>query len=214
MGSIATPDEHITPSSLPPPQDPQSVQETITALSLLQHFEGGYFAETDRAVTSIPSPFPSTPANPKTLAMIGGHDRPGFDPGRRDISSSIFYYLAPSSPVGHFHRNRCRITHSLHSGRGRYVLIHEDGSVESFVVGKNVAAGERLQWVVEGGDYKASFLLPDKDESKEASDGLLITEVAVPGFEFCDHDFLTKERLSEVVGGEKAKRLEWLVLKV
>ncbi|KAJ0355953.1 hypothetical protein COL154_001473 [Colletotrichum chrysophilum] len=146
--------------------------------------------------------------------MIGGFDRPGFVPTLRTLSSNIFYYLTPSSPVGHFHRNRCRITHSLHSGRGRYVLIHADGNIESFVVGKNIAAGERLQWVVEGGDYKASFILPNEDGKKEASEGLLITEFAVPGFEFCDHDFLTKDKLLSLVGEEKAMQLEWMLLKV
>ncbi|KAI8220857.1 hypothetical protein K4K54_008242 [Colletotrichum sp. SAR 10_86] len=104
--------------------------------------------------------------------------------------------------------------HSLHSGRGRYVLIHADGIIESFVVGKNIAAGERLQWVVGRGDYKASFILPDGDGEKEASEGLLITEVAVPGFEFCDHDFLTKDKLLSLVGEEKAMQLEWTLLKV
>ncbi|KAI8178965.1 hypothetical protein K4K49_001771 [Colletotrichum sp. SAR 10_70] len=214
MGSLPIIDQVLNPSSLPLPNDPSSVQRTIKSLSLLRHFEGGFFAETDRDKTTVTSKFPQTPTNPITLGMIGGFDRPGFVPTLRTLSSNIFYYLTPSSPVGHVHRNRCRITHSLHSGRGRYVLIHADGSIESFVVGKNIAAGERLQWVVEGGDYKASFILPNEDGKKEASEGLLITEVAVPGFEFCDHDFLTKDKLLSLVGEEKAMQLEWMLLKV
>ncbi|KAF5507583.1 Uncharacterized protein CGCA056_v013284 [Colletotrichum aenigma] len=214
MGSLPIIDQVLTPSSLPLPYDPSSVQSTIKSLSLLRHFEGGFFAETDRDKTIVASTFPQTPKNPVTLGMIGGFDRPGFVPTLRTLSSNIFYCLTPSSPVGRFHRNRCRITHSLHSGRGRYVLIHADGSIERFVVGKNIAAGERLQWVVEGGDCKASFILPDGDGEKEASEGLLITEVAVPGFEFCDHDFLTKDTLLSLVGEEKAKQLGWMLLKV
>lgn len=50
--------------------------------------------------------------------------------------------------------------------------------VETFVVGKNVEKGERLQWIVDGGKYKASFLLPD-DEGGEQSEGLLISEVCL-----------------------------------
>lgn len=34
-------------------------------------------------------------------------------------------------------------------------------SVEAFVVGQDIEKGERLQWVVEGGKYKGTFLLPD-----------------------------------------------------
>lgn len=76
--------------------------------------------------------------------------------------------------------------HIWQRGRGRYVIIHADevdGSVENakarvetFVVGPNVEAGERMQWVVEGGKYKAYFLLPDEPEG-ETSSGLLISEV-------------------------------------
>lgn len=102
--------------------------------------------------------------------------------------------------------------HTLHHGRGRYVLIHadDDNRLESFVVGKNVAKGERLQWIVEGGKYKASFLLPDQ-EGEGKSEGLLISETVVPGFEFCDHDFLSPEGLEELVSAPKAQELSWLL---
>ena len=63
------------------------------------------------------------------------------------------------------------------------MLIHADEAgpgqkarIETFVVGQDIGAGERLQWIVEGGKYKASFLLPDIDGTME-SDGLLISEV-------------------------------------
>lgn len=86
--------------------------------------------------------------------------------------------------------------HTLHSGRGIYVLLHVDemdgqdglwhdksrARIESFVVGRDVAKGERLQWIVEGGKYKASFLLDIGDEKGGETDcaecgGLLISEV-------------------------------------
>lgn len=68
--------------------------------------------------------------------------------------------------------------------------------IETFVVGQNIDKGERLQWIVEGGKWKASFLLPDdvdgdadgegkgkgkepfESESESKSDGLLISEVS------------------------------------
>jgi predicted cupin superfamily sugar epimerase len=60
-----------------------------------------------------------------------------------------------------------------------YVLIHADEEgkekrVESFVVGKDVEKGERMCWIVEGGKYKASFLLPSGEGGEER---LLISEV-------------------------------------
>ena len=97
------------------------------------------------------------------------------------------------------------------------MIIHADEEdrggekrIESFVVGPNVERGERLQWIVEGGKFKASFLLPD-EEGGEQSGGLLISETVVPGFEFCDHDFLSAKGLKDLVGGEKAKKLVWLL---
>lgn len=77
-------------------------------------------------------------------------------------------------------------------------------------MGKNIEKGEKLQWIVEGGKYKASFLLPDEEGGHE-SNGLLISETVVPGFEFSDHDFLPAEGLEKLVGKNKADDLRWLL---
>ena len=75
---------------------------------------------------------------------------------------------------------------SLHRGRALYVIVHADerekgekARVETFIAGHDIHRGERLQWVVEGGKYKACFLLPD-DEERPESEGLLISEVNNP----------------------------------
>ncbi|TVY46603.1 Uncharacterized protein LOCC1_G001845, partial [Lachnellula occidentalis] len=143
--------------------------------------------------------------------------RPNFTPTLRNSSTTIYYLLTPSSPQGGFHRNLGRTVHTLHHGRGRYVLIHADEPstgakrIETFVVGANLAAGEKLQWIVEGGKFKASYLLPDEEGGVESKEGLLISETVVPGFEYCDHDFLPEEGLRELVGREKGEELSWLL---
>lgn len=212
--SLLRPTYH--PSSDP---EPPAVQSTIAALNLTPHIEGGYYALTDLAPTSIPSPYPPVPLSEATLAATGG-PRPGFDPKQRLLSSTIFYHLTPRRPQGSFHANRSRIVHTLHRGRGRYVLIHPDddggGRLETFVVGQAVEKGERLQWVVEGGVYKASFLLPDDaagEGGEEASGGLLISETVVPGFEYADHEFLSLEGSRALLSADAAAQLEWLVKK-
>ena len=86
-------------SSAPPPESP-AVQAIISALSMMTHIEGGYFVETHRDALLVPSPFPETPAS-ELVAQ-----RPGFDPKKRNISTTIHYLLTPSSPQGNFHRNR------------------------------------------------------------------------------------------------------------
>ena len=167
--------------------------------------------ETDRAANKTPSPFPSQKSSTTDLAP----QRPGFDPAVRNSSTTIFYLLTPGGPQGGFHRNKARTVHTLHRGRGRYVIVHADEEgrekrIETFTVGHNVAEGERLQWIVEGGKYKASYLLPD-EAGQESSYGLLISETVVPGFEYCDHEFLSARGLEELVGPAKAEELKWLL---
>lgn len=90
-------------------------------------------------------------------------------------------------------------SYDTHSG------IREKARVETFVVGPDVLKGERLQWIVEGGKYKASFLLEEEDGAGAGgeSGGLLISETVVPGFEYDDHDFMRIERLEALVTKEQ-----------
>lgn len=159
----------LKPSFVAPKERGQESPATATIISTLKmipHVEGGYFVETDRDALRVPNPFA---------------DRaPGDD--TRSASTSIYYLVTPQSPQGSFHRNKGRTVHTLHKGRGRYVLIHADevekggkARVETFIVGHDIAKGERLQWIVEGGKYKASYLLEDGEEGS-GSDGLLISE--------------------------------------
>ncbi|KAL4937422.1 RmlC-like cupin domain-containing protein [Aspergillus oleicola] len=207
-----------------------SIQSLISSLNLIPHPEGGYFVETDRnplrianpyhdgKITSINNEDPETfsrtsdlKANaPNTSKNNSAED----NDTTRSASTSIYYLLTPGSPLGAFHRNKSRTVHTLHRGRGRYVIIHADrarraganakAEIETFVVGQNVEKGERLQWIVEGGEYKATFLLPDRDEGGlQGSGGLLISETVVPGFDFADHDFLEPEGLERLLEPEQ-----------
>lgn len=157
----------------------KKLQDLIDSLQLIKHPEGGYYKETDR------SPF-------TTFNKNGD---------KRNYSTLIYYLLTPDSPRGRFHYNENRIIHTLHKGRGQYVLIYPDGRIHSFKVGYDVANGELSQWVVPGGVYKASFVL----ENDELDDGLLISEVVVPGFDFQDHHFLTGglDKLVTLCNGDK-----------
>ena len=202
----------------------RATQQVIAKLGLQKHPEGGYFVETDRDGRRVPNPF-----LPAARVLADTHAD-----ATRAASTSIYYLLTPAQATGVFHRNKGRTMHTLHRGRGRYVIVHADEQrdggkvrVESFVVGPDVLGGERLQWMVEGGKYKASFLLPDHDGAS-ASDGLLISEVreappgerarradagqtVVPGFEFADHDFMSGQTLHELVTAPQEDELRWLI---
>ncbi|TVY31436.1 Uncharacterized protein LSUB1_G008647, partial [Lachnellula subtilissima] len=197
--TLPIPSPSFHPSTTP---DPPHLTSLLTLLALEPNIEGGYFSETDRAPDTVPNPFPfSTSSSTTGLAP----QRPGFNPLVRNSSTTIYYLLTPTSPQGGFHRNKGRTVHTLHHGRGRYVLIHanepgDEKRIESFVVGTDIEKGEKLQWIVEGGKFKASYLLPDEEGGTESQGGLLISETVVPGFEYCDHDFLPEEGLQELVG--------------
>ena len=142
----------------------------IKTLKLQAHPEGGYFVETDRDPLRVANPFKPTSPSDST----------------RNASTTIFYLLTPGSSAGRFHRNKGRTVHTLHRGRGRYVVLHPSDAderaegkarIETFVVGQDISKGEKLQWIVEGDRWKASFLLPD-EEGKGDSGGLLISEVS------------------------------------
>jgi len=197
----------FTPSSS---DESPTVQSIISALSLNPHIEGGYYAVTDVCDSTIPSPYPSAPLSQRTIDLVDSLS-PDFDYSLRRLSTTIFYYLTPNRPQGFFHRNRSRIIHALHRGRGRYVLIHPEGRVESFIVGHDIQRGERLQWVVEGDVWKASFLLDTEDGSQDDNEGLLVSETVTPGFEYADHEFLSHEQLVKLLPKAKAEAIEWLV---
>ncbi|KAJ6139603.1 hypothetical protein N7471_006089 [Penicillium samsonianum] len=204
-----------------PTQEEPAIQSTINALNLCPHPEGGYFCETDRDPRRVANPYQQP-----IISVTDTDTDTDTDPESRSASSSILYLLTPQRPLGAFHRNQSRTVHVWQSGRGRYVVIHVDevsrdhsrgcsaekakARVETFVVGPGVEVGERVQWVVEGGKYKASFLLPDEPEG-ETSSGLLISEVVFPGFEFADHDFLRKEQMEELLTAEEVQELSWML---
>jgi predicted cupin superfamily sugar epimerase len=171
---------------------PVDSDSLIRALQLKPHPEGGFFRRTHEHRRLVPNPFLSAAAAPYTTT----------DNATRPASTSIHYLLTPASSVGYWHRNKALTYHFLHRGRGRYRLIHEDGKVEEYVVGHNVEGGERIMWIVEGGVWKSSALEPA--EGEDGKEGLLISEVIVPGFEFRDHEFLDWEQLLGLVGQEKA----------
>lgn len=162
----------------------------IHALALESHVEGGYF----RRIYLHSATIPASIFTPSPSASSSSSSSPYLRPSEdfesngeietRAASSSIHYLLTPHSPIGHFHRNKSVILHSLHRGRGRCILINEDGRVESFVVGHGVERGEKCMWIVDGGVWRASFL--EEGANGGSDGGLLITEVCKiksPGYD-------------------------------
>ncbi|KAL0566269.1 hypothetical protein V5O48_015746 [Marasmius crinis-equi] len=175
---------------------------------------------------------PSTSQHTFSDATFTGQSCLGIEPWAeltRSASTSIYYLLTENWSRSCFVRNRGRTVHTLHKGRARYVVIHADEAmikdkvgegeeiirgkarVETFIVGQNIVKGEKLQWVIAGDKYKASFLLPDEEGGGFSEEGCLITETVIPGFEFTEWDSLQPQRLYELVTPEQADQLAWLL---
>ncbi|CCD24636.1 Cff1p NDAI_0D03220 [Naumovozyma dairenensis CBS 421] len=188
---------------VPASEPPTKLKELIDTWGLIKHGEGGYFKETDRSPFVMDAPTKITKKGSweeeetTKLVLL-----------KRNYSTLIYYLLTPDSPIGKMHKNRNRIIHILQRGKGQYVLIYPNGQVKSFRVGFDYANGEVSQWVVPGGVYKASFLVPNE----EFHNGLLISEVVVPGFDFEDHLFMSGyDEMVNLLGEEKAASLKFLL---
>ena len=103
--------------------------------------------------------------------------------------SSIFYLLTDDSPIGYFHRNRSDIVHYWHQGGSlRYFLIDQAGTLETIVLGPDLASGEQLQLLVPGNTWKATELL--------GGEYGLLSEAVCPGFDYGDMELASKDTLA------------------
>lgn len=145
-------------------------RELITALELIPHQEGGYFAETYRSHQKLTT------------------EREG---QARNLCTSIFYMLTEDRPLGMFHCNQSDVIHYFHEGAPlRYTLVSPEGHVSVHWLGPDVTAGHTLQLIVPGGWWKATELV-------EGEYGLLGESVA-PGFDYRDNELATRERFAEL----------------
>ena len=133
-------------------------QDLIKHLSLTEHTEGGYFAESYRSDLTVPC------------------DRVG---GDRNIFTSIYYLLTDDRPIDRLHRNQSDILHYFQAGSAiTYLLVSPSGELKKVKLGLNFARGEVAQLLVPGGYWKAAVL--------ETGEFGLLGESVAPGFDYRD----------------------------
>ena len=72
------------------------------------------------------------------------------------VQSQVYYLLTRDRPINYLHWLEPDDTHILiEGGPVDYFIFHPDGRVEKFVLGRNIAAGERPVVAVPGGCWKA-----------------------------------------------------------
>lgn len=178
-------------------KESDNISKLAKDLGLDKHPNGGYFKETDRSKETY-----------KIKKSKGENDDSKEDYDVRNQSSLIHFLMSCESPIGRFHTNiNSRTIHILQKGRGKYILVHQNGQIETFTVGFDIEKGERTQWVVEPGVYKGCYLIGDESDE----DCLWVSEVVVPGFDFTDMKFINEDELKRLVGDEKGNNLKFLI---
>jgi predicted cupin superfamily sugar epimerase len=141
-------------------------QDWIRHLNLSPHPEGGYYKETYRS---------------NELSGFVGFD------GDRNISTAI-YFLLEGKDKSHFHRIQSDELWFFHEGTSIEIIVLQDDKLETIVLGKNIAAGEKLQAVIPAQVWFGARL-------KEQEGYALVSCTVAPGFDFKDFELGRKSDL-------------------
>ena len=138
-----------------------TAEEIIATLGLTPHPEGGFYRETYRAAGRF---------------------------GRHHFATAI-YFLLPRGYKSALHRIKSdEVWHHYLGGPLHVAEITPQGLVKDTLIGSDLAAGERPQYVVEAGHWFGSY--PDG-----SSDFALVGCTVSPGFEFSDFEMGRRDEL-------------------
>ena len=149
-----------------------TAEELVSKLSLLPHPEGGYYRETYRAKGEIPE---------ETLGT-------SFT-GPRNYSTAI-YFLLTAGNFSAFHKVRQDEMWHFYLGSPIELFeITESGELIRTLIGNDLDKAQQLQYVVKGGRWFASRVLPGSGEFSLA--GCTVA----PGFDFRDFEMANRVEL-------------------
>lgn len=140
-----------------------SAAHWVSLLSLSPHPEGGFFKETYRSVATVPQ-----------SALEGGFSGP------RNVCTGI-YYLLEQGDFSAFHRIKSDEMWHFYAGGSLDLHILHEGVHSHVKIGRDVEAGEHLQFVVPAGAWFAS-----RPSHKSAF--CLVGCTVSPGFDFADFE--------------------------
>jgi predicted cupin superfamily sugar epimerase len=122
--------------------------------------------------------------------------------GPRRTSTAIYYLLEPGTFSEMHVLESDEIFHHYLGDAVEMLQLFADGSTQRTVMGKDIAAGEKLQHVVPRGVWQGSRLL-NSGSGRLAPEGWALLGCTVsPGFEFVDYTDATAEELIAKWPGE------------
>jgi len=159
-----------------------SEEKNMTAKEIIQKLdlrplpeEGGYYRETYR------SNAPTMPARSYGIEADT----------KRTVSTAIYYLVVPES-FSALHRVKSdEIFHFYGGDPAEMIQIDEDGNLQRFILGNNIAAGQTPQVLVPRGSWQALRL-------KSGGDWALMGTTVAPGFEFEDFEVGDRESMLQL----------------
>jgi len=150
-----------------------TADELIVHFKLRPHPEGGFFSETYRSAAELPA------------SAVW----PGLS-GDRALSTGILFLL-PRGSRSRLHRLLSdEMWHFYLGGPLEIIFLKEpEGQPESVVLGQDIGAGQRLQYVVPAGTWFGAAPLPGVEYS-------LVGCTVAPGFDFADFELARRADLS------------------
>jgi predicted cupin superfamily sugar epimerase len=153
-----------------------TIEALVELLALAPHPEGGYFRETFRAT--------------KRVQGLGD----GAHAGHSRAAGTAIYFLLPAETFSAWHRVWSdEVWHYYYDGAPLALhTIDPAGAHGAVMLGRDLARGERPQYVVPAGWLQAAR--PVVDAREEPSYALCGCTVS-PGFEFADFEMPTRAEL-------------------
>jgi predicted cupin superfamily sugar epimerase len=143
----------------------------INSLKLLPHPEGGYYREIYRSDV-----------------IVEKSGLPSSFNGSRSAGTSI-YYLLKSGQRSLLHILKSdEIWHYYDGSAIVLSMIHNDGSYEEKLLGKNINEGEMPQIIIRGGIWFGAY---PKDDNSYSLAGCTVT----PGFDFEDFQLAERKKM-------------------
>lgn len=148
----------------------KTVADWVKYLQLLEHPEGGYYAETYRSPSLIPHS-----ALPDNFS------------GDRNYSTAIYYLLGSNDRSAIRRLQADEIWHFYAGDRLEISVIHPDGRLETIALGSDPAQGETFQALVPAGTWFGARPV----QGTYALAGCTMA----PGFDFADFEIGNREEL-------------------
>lgn len=148
--------------------DPRDI---IAALELAPHIEGGYLKRTY-----------------ESSDWLTGSDLPSRYDGSRMLATAAYYFHVAGTQ-SYIHRlNTDEIHHFYLGDPVEFLLLYEDGSYETKILGPNILEGHHVQMVTRVGMWFGSSLVP-------GGSWALLGDTLAPGFDYRDFELGDRDEL-------------------